>query len=227
MTKYNVALFDMDGVLFDSMPGHVIAYREVFSRHGVQMPDDTVYMCEGMKGSETFRQVATRCLGREVSVEEAEAMYQEKCEIYRQLPQPGKIPGVEHLMRRMKDDGWTVCVVTGSAQMSLIDKLCAEFPGIIEPHLIVCARDYAKGKPAPDPYLEGLRRTKGNPECTIVVENAPLGVRAGRAAGLTTLAVNTGPLDREIFVEAGATEVFDTMAQAEQWLFGTEYSANN
>ena len=58
------------------------------------------------------------------------------------------------------------------------------------------------GKPAPDPYLAGLRKA-GNlaPHEGIVIENAPLGIQAGTNAGCFTIAVNSGPLSNEILLE--------------------------
>ena len=209
----------MDGVLYDSMKGHVIAYRESLKQYGIDMPEEMVYACEGMKGTETIRMVAEQQLHRTVSEEEAEEMYEAKCKVFRSLPTAEKIPGVEHLMRRMKEAGMNICVVTGSGQLSLLDKLTTDFQGLIDRDHIVCSKDYSKGKPNPDPYLMGLQRCNATAEEAIVVENAPLGVRAGRAAAIFTLAVNTGPLPRSVFEEAGASMIFDSMNEAEEWLF--------
>ena len=64
----------------------------------------------------------------------------------------------------------------------------------------------------------GLRLCGVSAEDAIVIENAPLGVRAGKAAGIFTLAVNTGPLPRTEFESAGASIIFNNMKEVEQWL---------
>ena len=84
---------------------------------------------------------------------------------------------------------------------------------------ITTAYDVKRGKPNPDPYLMGLRKA-GNlkPSEAMVVENAPLGIRAGVAAGIYTIAVNTGPLNDQILLNAGANILFPTMtALSDAW----------
>ena len=52
----------------------------------------------------------------------------------------------------------------------------------------------------------------------IVVENAPIGVQAGMAAGIFTIAVNTGPLDGQVLLDAGANLLFPSMqALCDNW----------
>ncbi|MBQ8065095.1 MAG: HAD hydrolase-like protein, partial [Prevotella sp.] len=77
---------------------------------------------------------------------------------------------------------------------------------------IVTAYDVKHGKPAPDPYLAGMQKTGTAPWETIVVENAPLGVRAAVAAKCFTIAANTGPLADETLLEAGADMVLPSIA---------------
>ena len=70
----------------------------------------------------------------------------------------------------------------------------------------------------PEPYLKGLEKGGLKPNEAIVVENAPLGVKAGVAARIFTVAVNTGPLPPEMLSEAGAGIVFPSMqALADAW----------
>ena len=84
--------------------------------------------------------------------------------------------------------------------------------------LIVSSKDYTQGKPAPDPYLCGLKRTSLQPNQALVVENAPLGVEAAVKAGIFTIAVNTGPLPEEALRERGTDLLFPSMqALATHW----------
>lgn len=214
------ALFDMDGVLYDTMPNHATSYHESLLPFGIDMSEMMVYECEGKKGVETIQLVGEQKLGRPISEAEAEMMYAEKCRIFKSMPAAEKIPGVERLMRRMYDEGWQICIVTGSGQLSQLAKLTTDFAPMITADRIISSKDYANGKPAPDPYLMGLKRLGAKAEETIVVENAPLGVRAGRAAGIFTCAVNTGPLPESVFHEAGASKVFADMDSLNEWLFG-------
>ncbi len=108
----------------------------------------------------------------------------------------------------------TIVVVTGSAQLPLIERLQHDFKGFVTADKIVSAYDVKRGKPQPDPYLIGLQKA-GNlqPWQGLVVENAPMGVRAGVAARIFTIAVNSGPLPNATLAGEGANIVFDRMTQ--------------
>ena len=78
--------------------------------------------------------------------------------------------------------------------------------------------DVRRGKPRPDPYLMGLQKCGVQPWEAIVVENAPLGVRAGYAAKIFTVAVNTGPLPDQTLLDAGADLLFPSVeAFCQDW----------
>ena len=80
------------------------------------------------------------------------------------------------------------------------------------------AFDVRYGKPHPEPYLMGLKKAGVEAHEAFVVENAPMGVEAGVAAGIFTIAVNTGPLDDQVLLDAGADLLYPNMtALAEDW----------
>ena len=109
-------------------------------------------------------------------------------------------------------------VVTGSGQTSLLDRLNKNFPGIFQRELMVTAFDVKYGKPNPEPYLMALKKGGLQPNEAIVVENARLGVQAGVAAGIFTIAVNTGPLPDEALLGQGANLLFHSMQEFnENW----------
>ena len=84
--------------------------------------------------------------------------------------------------------------------------------------LIVTSFDVEHGKPSPEPYLRGLEKVEIQPTEGIVVENAPLGVRSAVAAGIFTIAVNTGPLPDKALASEGANLVFKNMpALCDAW----------
>ena len=76
---------------------------------------------------------------------------------------------------------------------------------------MVTAFDVKKGKPDPEPYLMALKKGNLNPNQAIVVENAPMGVRSAKAAGIFTIAVNTGILKDEELWKEGADLVYPSM----------------
>ena len=83
---------------------------------------------------------------------------------------------------------------------------------------MVTAYDVKFGKPNPEPYLMGLKKVGIAPNEAVVVENAPLGVKAGVAAGIFTIAVNTGPLPDNALLDKGANLLFNSMQElADNW----------
>ena len=211
-------LFDMDGVIYDSMPNHALSWHQSMAEVGIDMAPEEAYRYEGMRGVETIRLKARQQWGRDISDEEAQKMYDLKCEYFRRSPMASKMEGTEQLMQQIKADGLTICVVTGSGQRTLLDKLTSDFQGLIREDLIVTSYDVKHGKPAPDPYLAGMRKTNTKPWETIVVENAPLGVRAGVAAQCFTIGVNTGPLADEELISEGADLIMPSMKMlSKEW----------
>ena len=109
-------------------------------------------------------------------------------------------------------------MVTGSGMRSLLDNLNTVLPPVFQRERMITAFDVVKGKPDPEPYLKAWERSGLNKEQCVVIENAPLGVRSGKAAGLTVYAVNTGILTREDLEQAGADLVFNTMEELLEFL---------
>ena len=205
-------LFDMDGVLYNSMPNHAIAWQQSMARFGIQMTADDAYATEGARGVDTIRKMVLRQQGREIDEDEAQQMYDVKTQIFHSLPEAPVMPGIPELMQKLTDDGLTCCVVTGSGQRPLISRILSDFGAFVTEDHITTAYDVRRGKPAPDPYLMGLQKAGDlKPWEAVVVENAPLGVRAGAAARIFTVAVNTGPLADQVLLDAGADILFPSV----------------
>ncbi len=212
-------LFDMDGVLYDSMPNHAIAWQQSMAQFGILMTADDAYATEGARGVDTIRQMVKKQQGRNIDEAEAQRMYDVKSHIFHSLSKAPIMPGVLDLMHQIQSDGIQIGVVTGSGQRPLIQRILSDFKEYVDEKHITTAYDVKHGKPNPDPYLVGLKKA-GNlmPYEAIVVENAPLGVRAGVAAKIFTIAVNTGPLPAQILLDANADLLFPTMKEfSDNW----------
>ena len=207
-------LFDMDGVLYDSMPLHAIAWQESMKKFGIHMTTADAYTTEGARGIDTIRLFVKQQQGKDISLEEAQRMYDEKTRLFHAMPEAPIFDGVFSIMEKIQRSGMTVNVVTGSGQRPLIERLLHDFGHYLDENHITTAYDVKHGKPYPDPYLMGLRKA-GNlqPNEGIVVENAPLGVRAGVSAGIFTVAINSGPLPDASLLDEGANVLYDTMTQ--------------
>lgn len=206
-------LFDMDGVLFDSMKNHATAWHETMKQYGMHLSREEAYMHEGRTGASTINIVSTRERQREAPQEEIEKIYATKSRIFNSLPEAERMPGSYELLLKIKACGLIPMVVTGSGQKSLLDRLNRNFPDIFRPELMVTAFDVKYGKPNPEPYLMALQKAGIQANEAIVVENAPLGVRAGVAANIFTVAVNTGPLPDNVLWDEGANALFHSMPE--------------
>ena len=210
-TSPKVVLFDMDGVLYDSMPNHGIAWQRAMKEFGIHFTVEDSYATEGARGVDTIRKYAKAQLGKELTEEEAH--------YFHEMPEAKIFDGVTDLMKKIKDSGLKIGIVTGSAQRPLIERVTHDFGDFVSRDQITTAFDVKRGKPNPDPYLMGLKKA-GNyaPSEGIVVENAPLGVRAGVAAGCYTVAINSGPLDDSVLINEGANILFPTIREfADNW----------
>lgn len=207
-------LFDMDGVLYDSMPNHAIAWQESMARFHIHMTSEDAYATEGARGVDTIRMMVRLQQHREIDEAEAQRMYDVKSETFHSLPEAPVMPGILSLMAQIDACGIQCGVVTGSGQRPLIQRILRDFGRYVDEAHITTAYDVSRGKPDPDPYLVGLEKAGGlKPWEAIVVENAPLGVRAGVAARIFTIGVNTGPLPNEQLLQAGAHLLFPSMTE--------------
>lgn len=211
-------LFDMDGVLYDSMRFHARAWREVTSRHHIIASDEDFYLHEGRTGASIINVLIQRTFSREATEAEKVHLYEEKAALFNQYNDGEAMPGAADVLREVAKTGLQSLVVTGSGQKSLIDKLNHTYLGCFSSDKMVTAFDVKYGKPNPEPYLMGLQKAGVQAHEAIVIENAPLGVRAGVQAGIFTIAVNTGPLPDEVLLQEGANLLYPSMsALAEEW----------
>ena len=207
------ALIDMDGVLYDSMKYHTLAWRQMMEENGINCSREEFYLYEGMTGAATIDLIWQREFGHPCDPEKRTALYDYKTKIFKTIGGNDPMPGAARMLRTLCDRGIRCVLVTGSGQASLIDNIRRDYPGVFAEGMMVTAHDVTKGKPDPEPYLRGLAKAGVKPEEAIVIENAPLGVRAGVAAGIRTMAVCTGPIPKERFEEEKAWGIFPSMEE--------------
>lgn len=172
-------IFDVDGVLIDSDPVSERHWRAWADRHGVDY-GAIARIHHGRPTVETIRQVAPHVdAAQEAHIKEsAEADDTDGLTLY---------PGVKELLAQLPRDRWGVATSGTRRTVSL------RFPHLRlpEPSVMVTADDVQRGKPAPDPYLLVAERLGVAPAECLVVEDAPAGVEAAKAAGAKVVAVVT------------------------------------
>lgn len=210
--KLKAVFFDQDGVLFNSMPYHAQSWELAMNENGLPFTKNQTYRNEGRTGASVINEAYRLIHGVDAPQEVVEAVYAAKSAHFIRLTGgqlPELIPGIQDVLRFLHEHGVQCWVVTGSGQRNLISSLNDTFDHVFTG--IICAYDVTHGKPDPEPYLKAWERSGFAKNECMVVENAPLGVRAGKAAGLYTVAVNTGILSDADLAAEGADIVLPDM----------------
>jgi sugar-phosphatase len=179
-------LFDLDGVLIDSTPAVARVWKEWAVRHGLD-PEAVVKRAHGRPSIATIRELLPGANHEEENriVERAELN-----DIAGVVP----LPGAQELLRALPQERWTI--VTSCTQQLAEVRLHAA--GLKIPGTMVTASDVENGKPHPEPYLKGAAALGLDAADCVVVEDAPAGIRSGKAAGARVIAVRTTAPEEEL-----------------------------
>jgi len=192
-------LFDLDGVLVDSTPAVARVWAWWARKHGFD-PEKTVREAHGKPSITTIRELLPNA---DHEAENREVERREIEDVEGVIP----LPGALELLQALPQDRWTI--VTSCTRPLAEVRIGAA--GLPIPKRIVTSNDVKKGKPDAEPYLKGAQ-ILGVPtaEC-VVIEDAPAGIRAGKAAGACVVAVRTTASDAELR-ESGADWIVDNCA---------------
>ena len=207
LVSLRAVIFDVDGVLVQSMEKHHEAYVKAFQDLGVAIRREEVFANEGRRSREVIETLAN---DRSLSLTPAQLdeMNRRKQETFFGFGPLPLYPGVPDLVAQLKDAGLLVAAVTGTNRKNVdnhLGRLTERFD------VIVTADDVKRTKPHPEPYLAALAKLDVDAAQALVVENATLGIRSAKAAGIRVVAV-TSTLPREMLGEADF--VVDRVADA-------------
>jgi beta-phosphoglucomutase len=220
-------IFDMDGVLVDTMPSHFQAMKTAVAEIAeINLDERTFYLLEGMP----ILEMAQKLLdleGHKIQAGKAslgtlvEKIGMRKKQVFMQMKQiPRPFDGVRELILESLR-GCLKAVVTGSSKQEL-DTILENNFGMNVFTVTVNGDEFeGKGKPDPASYLAALNRLGVSPTNALIVENAPLGVQAARRAGLRCIVVlNSSPLSAFDFRELIKDEnnIFRDMNAASEFL---------
>lgn len=212
------ALFDMDGTLYDSMPGHAKAWLTMLDELGIQSTETEILMAEGRTGRDTIKMLYDKYLHRDATDDDCRRLYARKSELFAALPPVNVMPGAQQLVSQMIADGLTTVLVTGSGQNTLLNRLPQDFGDAFPADRRVTAHNVEHGKPHPEPFLRGMQLAGVEPRQAIAFDNAPLGVESASRAGALTVGIVTGNIPVEALVEAGADIVYTSMPECARLL---------
>jgi sugar-phosphatase len=186
---FDAVLFDMDGTLIDSTPAVRRAWAVWGEEQGLAPADLLGH--HGMPSA----QVVAKLLPAERRAAATDRINElELIDVHDIVVLPGAAEALSAL-RDARNAIATSCTVP-------LARARIGAAGLQPPSVLVTVDDVARGKPAPDPFLEAARRLGVPPERCLVVEDAPMGLTAARAAGCFTLAVTTTTPPDELDADA-------------------------
>ena len=181
---FKAYLFDCDGTIVDSMPLHYVAWKRVFLEHGCEFSEELHYAWGGMPTDEIIaklnEQQGLDMAPAEVSRQKEEYYY----EIVHQLQ------GVPEVLEQIELNHGKIpfAVVSGGTRDSVTRSLTAM--GILDKfETLVCAGDYVRSKPDPEPFLMAAERLGVAPGDCLVFEDTAMGILAAPAAGRASVKI--------------------------------------
>lgn len=191
-------IFDMDGVITDTMPYHFRVWRDVFRSKGIHVTHEDIYTREGQKGIDSLREIFKEH-GHPFIESQARLLLRQKEEVFKRVFKRRFITGSRSFIRLMASRGFKLALVTGTSRHEAVKLLPSDLFGRFE--ATVCGCDVQNGKPHPEPYLKALHKLDLRPSEALVIENAPFGIRSAKAAGLRCVALETS-LPKEYLAKA-------------------------
>ncbi|MGB8773299.1 MAG: HAD family hydrolase [Terriglobales bacterium] len=184
-------LFDLDGVLIDSTPAVARVWQRWALEHGLD-PETVVRMAHGRPSRTTIRELIPAAnLDRAVLDREDREVERREIE---DLDGVVLLPGARELLNSRPPERWTIA--TSCTRPLAEVRLRAA--GLPIPTNMVTSSDVKIGKPDPEPYLKAATKLGFAAEDCIVLEDAPAGVRSGKAAGARVIAFLTTMLRRDL-----------------------------
>lgn len=184
-------IFDCDGTLADNMPLHYQAWTEAMAVVGGVFPEELFYAWGGRPTTAIVASLNEQfglAMDVEGTVRLKESIYLERIPLVRPIEE---VVAVARAMR-----GRAPMAVASGGHRRFIEATLDALGIRSMFDAVVCAEDYVRGKPAPDPLLEAARRLRVSPEECIVFDDSPLGIEAAEAAGMAWVLVRNEPSTR-------------------------------
>ena len=182
-------IFDMDGVIIDSMRYHCIAWQKTFKTLGVNVSRLDVYKREGEKYTKSAHDFLKRKYPK-VNDGMIKDIVEIRKKIFKKIAKkPVLFKGTKELLTKLNKKGILLGLVTATLRKEvkrvLPEKIYKSFGTVIS------GDDVKKGKPHPEPYLKALKKMGVKKSEAVVIENAPYGIESAKKAGLFCVAIET------------------------------------
>ena len=191
-------IFDMDGVLVDSYWPHYQAWKLTAHKHDLPITEGQFAAAFGKTGPDFIRQLWPDL----VPPDRIASLDGEKEVLYRQVLRENfpAMKGVSDLIRSLHGHGFGLAIGSSGAPEN-IQVVLECLPGAECFAATVNGREVRRGKPDPEIFLLAAEKLGADPAGTAVIEDAPVGIQAARAAGMTAIAI-TGTAERKNLADA-------------------------
>lgn len=200
-------IFDMDGVIVDSMPYHFLAWYEALRPWGIRVNCFDIYSREGEHWEKTLRELLGKA-GIKPTDEILKKIFSARQKIFKRNFKRFIFKGVDKFLICLKEKEYLLGLVTGTPDNEIKKILPSKVLALFD--AVVAGNHLRKGKPYPEPYLKAAKELDILPAECVVVENAPLGIESARKAGARCIALVTS-LPREYL--KGADAVVDSLEE--------------
>jgi beta-phosphoglucomutase len=200
-------IFDMDGVIIDSMPYHFIAWYESLGEFGVRVSCFDVYLKEGERWDKTLNHLLIRA-GRLPTPVLLKKIFSLRQRIFKRYFKRFIFKDVMELLTCLKRKGYLLGLVTGTPLREVERILPVSIRRLFD-H-IVAGDQVKEGKPHPEPYLKAAGSLQVKPQECVVIENAPFGIESAKRANMFCIALTTS-LPREYL--SGADMVLNELKE--------------
>jgi len=191
-------LFDMDGVIVDTLHYHYLAWDRMFQEFGGRVSKHTVLLHEGRNSREIIP-ILMKEAGVYLPDDQWDEFIDKKRKYYRSIVQVNYFPKVFEVITELRNRGLKTALVTASARKNMEKSIPADKRRLF--NAILTAEDFTNAKPNPEPYLKAQQILNVELNECVVVENAPLGIESAKNAGMICIAVET-TLGREFLTQA-------------------------
>ncbi len=210
------AIFDMDGVLFDTERMYQETWREVASEMGITLPPEYTYYVSGASKDGVYEAVR-RFYHTDDPLRITTEVY-ERMHVKQQSPLPIK-PGVTEILQYFKEQKIKTAVASSTFHEQVKDNL--EHNGLASYFdTVICGDEVTKAKPDPEIFLKAAEKLSLSPQDCYVFEDSFNGIRAAHAAGcVAVMVIDLMEPDKEI--RSLADYIFSDLSEARNILSGS------
>jgi beta-phosphoglucomutase family hydrolase len=189
INQFKAAIFDMDGTMINNTEHHQKAWQEFLKRHDINLTEEEFKeKISGKKNS----QILNIVFERELSQEESDKYAQEKESIYRELYKPDiqEINGLTNTINKLQELGIKTAIATTAPAANR--EFALESLNLQGKFEVILGDEHVEhGKPHPEIYLSAAEKLGVNPQECLVFEDSPVGIAAGKAAGMAVVGILT------------------------------------